>query len=68
LAKVSAEAWSEVLGDHRDVVRRGLDCRRVHALGEETLGVGWDRLVAVGDQVPGRERLSGRHAHHFAEG
>ena len=36
--------------------------------GEQPLGVGRDRLVAVGDEVPGRQRLPGRRAHHVAEG
>jgi hypothetical protein len=31
------------------------------------LGVGWDRLVAVGDEVPGGERLPGRDGHHLGQ-
>ena len=39
-----------------------------HALGELALGVGRDRLVAVGDQVPGRQRFPRRYTHHVLEG
>src|SRR3954465_2738338 len=35
-------------GDHRHVVRRDFDGGGIHALGEQTLGVGRDRLIAIG--------------------
>ena len=39
------------VGDHRHVVRRDFDGGGTHALGEQTLGIGRDRLIASGDQV-----------------
>jgi hypothetical protein len=42
------------VGNHRDVVGWDFDGSCAHALGELALGVGRDRLVAVGDQKPGR--------------
>jgi pimeloyl-ACP methyl ester carboxylesterase len=42
------------VGDHRDVVCCDLDGGRAHALGKLSLGIGWNRLVAVGDKEPRR--------------
>jgi len=39
-----------------------------HAAGEVALGIGRQRLVVGGDQVPGRQRLPSRDAHHLREG
>ena len=33
------------------MVRRDFDGGGTHALGEQTLGIGRDRLIAIGDQV-----------------
>ena len=56
------------VGDHGHVVGRDLHGGGAHARGELPLGIGRDRLVAVGDQEPGRQRFPGRDAHHLSEG
>src|SRR2546423_4835676 len=56
------------VGDHRHVVRRDFDGGGTHAPGEQTLGIGWDGLIAIGDQIPGRERFPGRDTHYLLEG
>ena len=56
------------VGDHRHVIRRDFDRGGTHALGEQTLGIGRDRLIAIGDHVPGRQRFPGRDTHHLLEG
>ncbi len=33
-----------------------------------TTSSGWDRLIAIGDHVPGRQRFPGRDTHHLLEG
>jgi hypothetical protein len=50
------------VGDHRDVVRCDLDGGRAHALGKLSLGIGWNRLVAVGDTIGDQRRLRPRRA------
>jgi hypothetical protein len=50
------------------VVGRDLHGGGAHASGELPLGIGRDRLVAVGDQEPGRQHPPGRNAHHLLEG
>src|SRR5689334_23410711 len=52
------------VGDHRDVAGGDFDGGRAHAAGEHALGVGRDRLVLRGDQVPARQRLPRWDAHH----
>src|SRR5258706_10491290 len=54
--------------DHRDVARLDLDGRRAHPGRELALGVGRERLVALGHQVPARERLPRGHGHDVGEG
>src|SRR6266550_1946786 len=56
------------MGDHRDVARRNLDGGRAHPRRELALSVRRDRLVVLRDEVPRRERLPRRHAHHVGEG
>jgi hypothetical protein len=53
------------VGDHRDVIRRDLDGGRAHALGKLSLGIGWNRLVTIGDKEPRRQRLPRRRTHHL---
>jgi hypothetical protein len=47
------------VGHHGHVVGQDLHRGGTHARGELPLGVGRDRLVAVGDEEPGRQRLPG---------
>src|SRR5205814_2738019 len=56
------------VGDHRHVARRDFDGGGPHAPGEQTLGIGRERLVVRGDQEPGRQRFPGRNTHHVLEG
>jgi hypothetical protein len=58
---------SSGMGDHRDVARGDLDGGRAHPRCELPLGVGRDRLVVLRDEVPGRQRLPRRLAHHVGE-
>ena len=56
------------VGDHGHVTRRDFDGGGTHAPGEQALGIGRDRLIAIGDQVPARQRFLGRNTHHLLEG
>ena len=56
------------VGDHRHVVRGDFDGGGPHALGEQPLGIRRNRLIAIRDQEPGRQRFPGRHPHHVPEG
>src|SRR5438876_558550 len=50
------------------MVRGDFDGSGTHALGEPTLGIGWDRLIPICDQKPGRQRFPGWDPHHLLEG
>ena len=54
--------------DHRHVVGRDFDDGCTHAISEQTLSIGRDRLVAIGDQEPGRVLFPCGDAHHVLEG
>src|SRR5260370_32644566 len=56
------------VGDHRHVARRDFDGGGTHTPGEQTLGIGRERLVIRGDQVPGWQRFPGRNTYHVLEG
>src|SRR6266496_2544916 len=44
-------------GDHGEVAGGDFDGGRAHPAGEQALGIGRDRLVLRGGQVPARQRL-----------
>jgi hypothetical protein len=49
------------------VIGRDLGGCGAHTRGELPLGVRRDRLVTVGDEEPGRQRLPGGGPHHFLQ-
>src|SRR5207245_307078 len=55
------------VGDHGDMAGRDFDRGRAHAAGEQALAVWRYGLVLRGDEIPARQRLPGRHAHHVVE-
>jgi hypothetical protein len=52
---------------HGKVTGRNLHGGRSHATREQPLGIGWDRLILRGDQIPRRQRLPGGNTHHVGE-